>query len=172
MLVHGTLADAQALLAQSDVAQISANHTLALPPEAIEPAAVAACSPDEPSNPICWNIRKIGADRVWQEFGINGQGIVVANIDTGVNFGHPALSPSYRGNLGAGRYDHNYNWYEPRNGLPTPTDARVVMGRIRWGRSSASGRWHGRAARPLVSRLARAGSPQRAAMRWSVQLPI
>jgi subtilisin family serine protease len=40
---------------------------------------------------------------------------VVANIDTGVQYDHTALVNQYRGNLGGGSYDHNYNWYDPSN---------------------------------------------------------
>jgi subtilisin family serine protease len=38
---------------------------------------------------------------------------VVANIDTGVQYDHPALVRQYRGNLGGGSFDHNYNWFDP-----------------------------------------------------------
>jgi Subtilase family/Carboxypeptidase regulatory-like domain len=123
VLVHGSLDDAQALVARSDVALVGANHTVALSPETATPAAIPSCSPDDPTDPVCWNIRKIGADRVWHEFGINGQGIVVASIDTGVSYTHPALSTNYRGYLGPGRYDHNYNWYDPHSSQPAPADA-------------------------------------------------
>ena len=38
-----------------------------------------------------WGIARINADDVWSQFGVRGEGIVVANIDTGVQFDHPAL---------------------------------------------------------------------------------
>jgi subtilisin family serine protease len=59
-----------------------------------------------------WNIAKIRAPDVWAR-GVFGQGIVVASIDTGVQFTHPALVRQYRGNLGSGNVDHNYNWWDP-----------------------------------------------------------
>lgn len=37
---------------------------------------------------------------------------MVANIDSGVQYDHPALVASYRGNLGGG-FDHAYNWFDP-----------------------------------------------------------
>src|SRR6266508_1353255 len=40
---------------------------------------------------IEWNIDRIRAPEVWSTFGDRGDGIVVANIDTGVQFDHPAL---------------------------------------------------------------------------------
>lgn len=60
-----------------------------------------------------WSIAKIGADRVWDELGITGQGAVVGGFDTGVNYRHPALSRSYRGANDEGLYSHDYNWFEP-----------------------------------------------------------
>ena len=59
-----------------------------------------------------WGLTNIGAPRVWDEFGERGEGVVVANIDSGVRYDHPALVGSYRGNLG-GSFDHAYNWFDP-----------------------------------------------------------
>jgi subtilisin family serine protease len=58
------------------------------------------------------NLVHVGADQVWA-MGFDGQGIVVANIDTGVRYTHNALIGHYRGNLGGGSFDHNYNWWDP-----------------------------------------------------------
>lgn len=68
-------------------------------------AAILAAVPE-------WGVEKIGAPAVWAE-GILGSGIVVANVDTGVQYDHPALVNQYRGNLGGGSFDHNYNWWDP-----------------------------------------------------------
>jgi subtilisin family serine protease len=59
-----------------------------------------------------WNIKNIKANKVWKTLGVRGEGAVVANIDTGVQYNHPALVAQYRGNLG-GSFDHNYNWWDP-----------------------------------------------------------
>ncbi len=40
---------------------------------------------------------------------------MVANIDTGVQYNHPALVSQYRGNLGGGLFSHAGNWYDPAN---------------------------------------------------------
>lgn len=64
-------------------------------------------------NAVEWNISNIEAPRVWSEFGVRGEGIVVANIDTGVQYNHPAVVGKYRGNLGNNQFDHNYNWFDP-----------------------------------------------------------
>ncbi|MFF5215270.1 S8 family serine peptidase [Micromonospora sp. NPDC000442] len=60
-----------------------------------------------------WGLTNIGAPRVWDEFGARGEGVVVANIDSGVRYDHAALVDSYRGNLGGGSFDHAYNWFDP-----------------------------------------------------------
>jgi subtilisin family serine protease len=69
-----------------------------------------------------WNIAKIRADETWSTFGITGVGATVGIIDTGVMYTHPALVNQYRGNLGGGNYDHNYNWYDLIHGQPDPYD--------------------------------------------------
>jgi serine protease AprX len=63
---------------------------------------------------IEWNVKRTRAPEVWDQFGDQGQGIVVGIIDTGFAF-HPALNQRYRGYkgknaAGANIYDHNYNW--------------------------------------------------------------
>jgi subtilisin family serine protease len=41
------------------------------------------------------SVRQIGADVVWQEMGTRGSGVVVAVIDTGVAYHHPALGGGF-----------------------------------------------------------------------------
>jgi subtilisin family serine protease len=76
------------------------------------------------SSPLAveWNIAKIRASETWSTFGITGQGATVGIVDTSVMLDHPALNAQYRGNLGDGNYNHNYNWYDLINGLSAPYD--------------------------------------------------
>jgi subtilisin family serine protease len=77
---------------------------------------------DEPSiNAVEWNIERVRAPQVWSTFGVRGEGIVVANVDSGVQFDHPALVAQYRGNLGGGVFDHNYNWFDPSEVCGNPS---------------------------------------------------
>jgi subtilisin family serine protease len=65
-----------------------------------------------------WNIIDIRANKVWKRFGDRGEGAVVGSIDTGVQFDHPALVKSYRGNEGGGQFDHDYDWWDPAKVCP------------------------------------------------------
>jgi len=70
-----------------------------------------------------WGIADINANDVWAQYGFTGEGIVIANIDTGVEYDHPALVEQYRGNLGNGQFDHNYSWYDAAGDSPNfPAD--------------------------------------------------
>jgi subtilisin family serine protease len=67
-----------------------------------------------------WNVRAVGADRVW-ELGYTGQGVIVGSADTGVDWQHPALKDAYLGWDGS-TADHNYHWYDPWDGASEPQD--------------------------------------------------
>jgi len=71
-----------------------------------------------PPSGIGWNVTMIGADKVWAEFGARGEGIVVGQSDSGADVNHPELKESYRGNIGG----DDYNWFDPWNGTPSPSD--------------------------------------------------
>ncbi len=65
-----------------------------------------------------WNISMIGADKVWDEFNVRGEGIVVGQSDSGVDGNHPAIHDQYRGvNQG-----DDYNWFDPWDGTISPND--------------------------------------------------
>jgi uncharacterized repeat protein (TIGR01451 family) len=61
--------------------------------------------------PTEWNIARIRADLVWEALGISGTGVVVASMDSGVDWQHPALMSKYRGYNPKGLPDHLGNWY-------------------------------------------------------------
>ncbi|HLU46150.1 MAG TPA: S8 family serine peptidase [Natronosporangium sp.] len=115
LLVTGDAELLAELARRPDVARIEPNREWEL--------LDAALSPDQAINAVEWNVTMIGAPRVWDQFGRAGDGIVVASIDTGVQFDHPALRKQYRGYTGTG-YNHNYNWFDPAGicGTPAPCD--------------------------------------------------
>lgn len=67
---------------------------------------------------VQWNISMIGADRVWNEFNVRGEGIVVGQSDSGVDGNHPAIRKQYRGLV----QGDDYNWFDPWDGTSSPND--------------------------------------------------
>lgn len=108
------------LAARPDVERIQADHVRRL----------ADARPEDPTDDVAgsalaaieWNVAKVRAPEVWNNLGVTGQGVVVANIDSGVYYPHPALQRSYRG-YNNGTPDHNYNWFDPtRTYINAPND--------------------------------------------------
>jgi len=71
---------------------------------------------------VAWNVSHVRADEVWRTLGISGTGSVVAGLDTGVDWLHPALQENYRGYRGASTTVHAYSWFDA-----TPTEARYPV---------------------------------------------
>ncbi len=67
---------------------------------------------------LLWNLEMIKADRVWDEFGVTGKGIIIGQSDSGVDGTHSELADSYRGRDGK----HDFNWYDPWAGTVEPED--------------------------------------------------
>ncbi|MFJ6195927.1 S8 family serine peptidase [Micromonospora sp. NPDC092111] len=110
--VSGDRALLDSIAARPDVARIAPTRSYPLiRPAKGTTAGTTAAGPE-------WGLTNVGAPRVWDEFGDRGEGLVVANIDSGVQYDHPALVGAYRGNLGGGTFDHNYDWYDPANVCP------------------------------------------------------
>jgi len=63
-----------------------------------------------------WNIAQVRADLVWNALKVDGAGVVVANIDSGVDFLHPALDTRYRGYDPHGLHVHTCNWFDATDG--------------------------------------------------------
>jgi subtilisin family serine protease len=117
MVRGGSLDLARELAALPGVAQITAPRAYPLiTPVASAPAGIAPQA-------VEWSLTNINAPGAWAE-GAQGAGIVVANVDTGVQFDHPALVRQYRGNNGDGTFTHDYNWFDPAAvcGSPAPCD--------------------------------------------------
>lgn len=105
--VHGDRDLLLEMAARPDVAEIIYEYPAV--PDVVGKGTVdqSANAPEAPE----WGITRVGAPDVWA-LGITGAGAVVGDLDTGVQWDHPALINSYRGNLGGGSYNHNYNWYD------------------------------------------------------------
>jgi subtilisin family serine protease len=103
-----------------------------LVPELIEPVQVDESQGRENSREIgiTPGIQALQADRVWYELGITGEGVVVANMDTGVNVNHESLSARWRGNFA----NASHCWWDAWGSSSTPNDGNGhgthVMGTI------------------------------------------
>jgi subtilisin family serine protease len=93
VVVRATRGELLALAARADIARIE------LSPQAQLITPVGERGGSEPARGIgvTPGLRAIKADRVWRELGVNGAGILVANLDTGVDGKHPALAARWRG---------------------------------------------------------------------------
>jgi subtilisin family serine protease len=115
---------ANAILVNSNVA---AFDLLALHPDVARMEIAPTFYIEEPqisdAEAIEWGVQRINAPQIWSDLGTTGEGVVVANIDTGVDYDHPAVVNQYRGNLGGGSYDHDFNWYDPSKICGNPSVA-------------------------------------------------
>ncbi|MEU9824147.1 S8 family serine peptidase [Micromonospora chersina] len=78
--------------------------------QAARPAAPKAAAE---AGTVTWGLDAIHAPQAWA-MGATGAGITVSNLDSGVQFDHPALAHQYRGTKPDGTVDHNYNWMATR----------------------------------------------------------
>jgi subtilisin family serine protease len=106
--LRATPSTVRELAARPDVRSVTLDATIP-GPEAV------TSGPPEP------NLTRINAPALWS-LGFRGQGVVVANMDTGVDVTHPDLAAQWRGGTNS--------WFDPNGQHPTmPTD---VMGHGTW----------------------------------------
>ncbi len=106
----GTLVDANALAALPEVASVRATRVYQVDPSlrVSNPLMTATWAGDliashalttvgaSPDATIAWGVLDTKANQFWTTFGVSGEGIIVANIDTGVDYTHVALNPNYK----------------------------------------------------------------------------
>lgn len=120
LVYGGSLEAVNALAARPEVAYLLANDEVPLETQkaswwqSVDTAVRAALSPEA----LEWGILAVNADEVWVNEANTGENIIVANIDSGVQWNHPALVNQYRGGPG----NHDYNWYMPTSGCAGQTE--------------------------------------------------
>lgn len=104
----GNLVAAQTLAELPEVKLIRATRTYMIDPvvKASNPLFSATWAGDLLANHLSfdvtpnaitdWGITDSKADQFWSNYGVQGEGIVVANIDTGVDYTHIALNQNYK----------------------------------------------------------------------------
>lgn len=117
----GPLETVLALAARADVRQVRLDRTISL---TFEPTEVS----DQPFSllpSVEWGISKIRADLAQNALGFDGSGVVVGNIDSGVDWLHPALQSQYRGYTGpTSPPNHAGNWFDATGaGASYPVDS-------------------------------------------------
>ena len=111
VMLKGDRALAESLAARPEVALVAANSQHALDVGTAMPGLSG-------SNLPAWGLSRIEAPSVWDDWGVRGAGITVANLDTGVAFTQTALLERYRGWSPSG-VSHDYNWYDPAGAPPS-----------------------------------------------------
>lgn len=73
---------------------------------------------------IEWNIHRVGAPMAWDKYSIDGSGVVVGIMDTGVDWQHPTLQHKWRGYNPNDpmESDPTYSWFDPVYGEVMPYD--------------------------------------------------
>lgn len=105
------------LAARADVDRIAANPSV----RAALPLQTGFDGAQRGTQAVEWNVAKVKAPNVWA-LGFRGEGQVVADADTGVDWDHPALKGHYRGWNGTS-VDHDFNWHDATSQhSPTPVD--------------------------------------------------
>jgi uncharacterized repeat protein (TIGR01451 family) len=128
-IFNGLAADADldtvlALAARPEVRFVRQERTIHLAADPTSQTSQPAGALAPQSQGTGWNITQIRADLVWNALQVDGSGVVVANIDTGVDLLHPALLTRYRGYDSHGLYQHACNWFDATEGGATyPVDA-------------------------------------------------
>ncbi|HXD10972.1 MAG TPA: S8 family serine peptidase, partial [Anaerolineales bacterium] len=105
------------LLTRPEVDRVIPSQRLR-PAQPVAAMALNKLFAENPPGGVQWNVQMIGADKVWEEFGARGEGIVVGQSDSGVDVSHPVLKETYRGNVSG----DDYNWFDPWSGQPAPYD--------------------------------------------------
>ncbi|UJL48272.1 S8 family serine peptidase [Virgibacillus sp. NKC19-16] len=118
MAVTATKEVAEKVAAFAEVEKILPNETRELFTTVTEDAE----TPESSIENVEWNVERVGAPQAW-DMGADGSGTVVASIDTGAQWDHPALKEKYRGyDAQTDEVDHDFNWYDPADGETEPYD--------------------------------------------------
>jgi uncharacterized repeat protein (TIGR01451 family) len=110
LAVEADSAVIRGLAARPEVRLVTLDEPAAIDPWYPEREAATPQGVESDGSPM-WNIEMIRADDAWHSLGLDGTGSVVAVIDTGVDYNHPALRDRFRGHVGTGHPSNRGNWW-------------------------------------------------------------
>jgi subtilisin family serine protease len=106
----------RALAAQPGIARITPDPDPDVPLVLLDNPKSTRAAPEQPAAAAATpepNVALVNAPALWG-MGYTGQGVVIASLDTGVDFTHPDLAASYRGGPDS--------WYDPYSQNLAPAD--------------------------------------------------
>lgn len=95
------------LAGQPGVERVTLDAKVRVPEVSLAGTASARATPE-------WNVEAVRAPELW-DLGYDGDGIVIATMDTGVDLNHPNITTRYRGDANS--------WYDPNGQYTSPYDA-------------------------------------------------
>lgn len=110
-VARGDRALAERLAAGAGVAALLPNVTMQL-----DAPPVDATDAAEAPRGVASSLAFVHADQAWA-LGVEGDGIVIGGIDTGLDWQHPAIRRQYRGWNGVSA-DHAYHWWDATGAYP------------------------------------------------------
>ena len=126
----GNLEQATGLARMGEVARLYAPPVITITPlETVNPLLSATWAGELLANhaetkvflpdTVAWGVNDANGSEFWTTFDVRGEGILVANIDTGVRYTHGALATKYACN---GLTDHTKCWFDPDGLIDAPAD--------------------------------------------------
>ncbi|HNB54622.1 MAG TPA: S8 family serine peptidase, partial [Anaerolineales bacterium] len=102
----------QQLTQRTDISSLRLDEAMTLEPITYtEMTDANFLQPDD----MLWNLETVHVGLTEQALGLDGTGVVVANLDSGVDWMHPALMTHYRGYRPGGLSIHYGNWHVSTN---------------------------------------------------------
>ena len=114
ILVTSDREEMQTIASRSDVLKLVPNQRRQI----LDGSERANARRANDSRGVEWGVQQIRAPEVWDALGITGEGVIVCDNDTGVQWDHPALKEHYLGWDG-GTVNHNYTWHDCTGTSPT-----------------------------------------------------